>query len=253
MLNLCTSIKWEGFRTKIQTYHQYLSLHCNSSAFTHVLITDSDVFWSARSLRHIWQNYDCARQGKDLVFSSESSCWLDRPCHEEDFGSFYGYLFQNSTTPIPINAFINSGMIMGRKDLVFKLIEYINRDSLTVENFNDQRSATNYSAEILSLNEFAVDYHQFLSAACLFVFPHPHGSGFYSCVSLDQKTYIHRCVPYPVQSFINEGFFLINEKTCLAERNITSRVAHREELSDLSFTPIVWHGMGKKIPLSLNA
>lgn len=247
MLNICEKGDWNGFITKARYYLNYLTKHLQSHSFTHVLITDSDTFWSAQSVNHIWNSYDCARQGKDLVFSTESSCWLDHQCSKEEIQLYYPYLFQNRSQSLQINSFINTGVIMGRKDLVLKMMEYIvNVYSPTVEKFNDQYAMVNYTAERLKPEEFAIDTYQFLSSACLLVVPASPGQrGFYTCLTSDQTIHFHQCVNYPVQDLMQEGYFMINSETCLAEKRVTKEIKYRTALEEMSLTPILWHGMGK--------
>ena len=50
----------------------------------YVILMDSDTFWSVANIKHIWNRFDCARNKKKVVLSTEMSCWVGRYCQAAD-------------------------------------------------------------------------------------------------------------------------------------------------------------------------
>lgn len=71
----------QGFLTKPLIYLNYIkSLITQHSkdidTIYHIILMDSDTFWSVNSIDKIWNAYDCARNNKNIVVSTEMSCWI---------------------------------------------------------------------------------------------------------------------------------------------------------------------------------
>ena len=63
---------------------------------------DSDTFWSANDMHTIWDKFDCSRGNKEVVLSTEMSCWVGRYCTLEDLHRWY----------LPYNYKLFSGSIL---------------------------------------------------------------------------------------------------------------------------------------------
>ena len=70
MTNVCKDQRWEGFLTKPLLYLGWLKnleLKNERGGDNHVILMDSDTFWSSDDIKSIWNKYDCARNKKDVV------------------------------------------------------------------------------------------------------------------------------------------------------------------------------------------
>ena len=58
----------------------YTTLHYTAllGGDNHAILMDSDTFWSPTTLSAIWNKYDCARNNKNILMSSEMSCWVGK-------------------------------------------------------------------------------------------------------------------------------------------------------------------------------
>ena len=99
MKNVCYGENWgkHGYLTKPLLYLNYLKSLPKVSqrgAGVYVILMDSDTFWSANSLQSIWDKFDCSRGDKEVVLSTEMSCWVGRYCTQEDlYRWFYNFNF----------------------------------------------------------------------------------------------------------------------------------------------------------------
>jgi hypothetical protein len=121
MMNVCKGHRWEGFLTKPLLYLNWLKeipLKSPRGGSNHVILMDSDTFWSPTSLTDIWSKYDCARtvQGddgltaqKEILMSTEMSCWVGRYCTQEDIERYYNHTYNTPS----FSPFLNSGLLMG--------------------------------------------------------------------------------------------------------------------------------------------
>lgn len=94
MKNVCYGENWGkfGFLTKPLLYLEYLKSLPQVTAKggkVYTILMDSDTFWSAKSLQTIWDKFDCSRGQKDVVLSTEMSCWVGRYCTQEDLYRWY--------------------------------------------------------------------------------------------------------------------------------------------------------------------
>jgi len=122
MVNVCKAHAWGGFLTKPLLYLEWLLTIPPQNELggdNHVILMDSDTFWAASDQTSIWNKYDCARQGKDLLLSTEMSCWVGRYCTQEDMHRYY-----NHTPSSPsFSPFLNSGVVMGKVNSVRHMLE----------------------------------------------------------------------------------------------------------------------------------
>ena len=170
MKNVCKGENWGkyGFLTKPLIYLEYIkSLMANpNSQLYHIILMDSDTFWSAQSLKQMWNKYDCARQGKNIVISTEMSCWVGRYCQQPDLDRWYS----NILAVPSYSPFVNSGVVMGQLHSVARMLEYVianNQSYFTTyvkHKFDDQYAIADYGINVAP-KEVALDYHQQISAS----------------------------------------------------------------------------------------
>jgi hypothetical protein len=162
ILNICRKAVWEGVGTKPKQYLMFLRHMISqmrrrgiSENDIHVMLADSDTFWSTDSVSSVFRKYDCVRQNKSLVMSTESSCWVGRICTKEDIKHYYGHASSPS-----YSSFINSGLSMGSPSALVHLLEYVVSSNASLINglLEDQRGYASYFAAYPSL--VALDYHQ---------------------------------------------------------------------------------------------
>ena len=160
MINVCKGENWgkHGFLTKPLIYlaniknliQQYAS---NGAAeqLLHVILMDSDTFWSVNDLRKVWNKYDCARGAKNLLVSTEMSCWIGRYCNATDLLRWY----DNPKATPSYSPFANSGIIMGGLKEVANMLEYVivNNHSYWTHygrkyKFDDQYAIADYAIKV---------------------------------------------------------------------------------------------------------
>jgi hypothetical protein len=250
MENVCKGENWGrlGFLTKPLLYLNYLKKFLNSpdASKTHVILMDSDTFWSARNIEHIWYNYDCARGEKNLLLSTEMSCWVGRYCNQTDIDRWY-----SDPSKFPsYSPFVNSGVVMGRIDSMAKMLDYVivnNRSYFTTYGrkykFDDQLAYVDYGL-ITAPQETAIDYYQLISASCSIHAPgDPPDEGWPFLCKNRNGTLSFSCHIY--NNLLKRlGHFQLNQQSCLVHRSVTPTMILKEELESLTMTPIIWHGNG---------
>ena len=170
MKNVCKGENWGkyGFLTKPLIYLNYIKslMTLSDASLTHIVLMDSDTFWSVGSAKKVWNKYDCARGNKNVVISTEMSCWVGRYCQQADLDRWYSNLkLVPSYSP-----FVNSGVVMGQLSSVAKMLEYVitnNQSYYTTyvkHKFDDQYAIADYGINIAP-TEVALDYHQQISAS----------------------------------------------------------------------------------------
>jgi len=251
MKNVCKGENWGklGFLTKPLLYLNYIKsfMTLPDADNTHIILMDSDTFWSATSLAHIWHNYDCARGNKHVVVSTEMSCWVGRYCNQTDIDRWYS----NAHKAPSYSPFVNSGVVMGQIGHVARMLEHVivhNKTYYTTYGrkykFDDQLAIGDY-ALVVAPNDVAVDYHQQISASCSIHAPgDPPDEGWPFLCKNRNGTLSFSCHIYnnPIR---RQGHFHLNKESCLVDRVVTDGMALREELLTLAPAPIVWHGNGK--------
>lgn len=250
MKNVCKGENWGrlGFLTKPLLYLNYIKqfLGQPNADKTHIILMDSDTFWSSPSVVQIWGNYDCARGNKNLVVSTEMSCWVGRYCTQADLDRWY-----NNPDMIPsYSPFVNSGVIMGQIEKVAQMLEYVivnNHSYYTTYGkkykFDDQYAIADYALKVAP-HDCAIDYHQLISASCSIHAPgDPPDEGWPFLCKNRNGTFSFSCHIYN-NLIRRQGHFAINSSDCQAYRLITSGMALTEELETLSRTPLIWHGNG---------
>ena len=238
MLNVCYGKLWEGYVTKLYYYLEHIRSFpriSRTGGRLHVLLMDSDTFFSADEVRSIWERYDCARQGKDLVLSTEMSCWVGRHCTEEDVQHFYASHLSPSYSP-----FINAGAAMGTIDQLVKVLDYIVSHNynyyISLPNgrtrFDDQYALADYFRSRAN-GSIALDHHQqlfgaFASIGYLKDYPNirPH-------VCRNSSGHIvHDC--FDISSVLNRrGFYVVDNDTCRMRRNFSDTEYLEQEMRTL--------------------
>lgn len=244
MVNVCKGLNWgaHGFLTKPILYDKYINtLPLDSN--TYVILMDSDTFWSATSIQQIWSAFDCARNNRNIIVSTEMSCWVGRYCTPDDIKRWYSKIYAESYSP-----FLNSGVIMGLASSVSQMLNFVitNNQSYFItyvkHKFDDQYAIADYAINIAP-DQVQLDYHQQLAASCSvhtvgdvedfgwpFVCKHRNGTLYPSCYDFTAK-------------LTRSSHFRIDEQTCLAHRHLTKTTPELIELETLSLNPIIWHGM----------
>lgn len=247
MVNVCSGENWGklGFLTKPLRYLSVLKDLKKEN--THAILMDSDTYWSAMSVGHIWENYDLARANKNLVVSTEMSCWVGRYCVQADLDRWY-----NSPENIPsYSPFVNSGVLMGKVDSLIKMLEFVvvnNKSYFTTygnkHKFDDQLAIADYALNV-SPQEVAIDYHQLISASCSIHAPSdPPEEGWPFVCKNRNGSFSFSCNIYN-NLLRRQGHFIVNSSTCSVQRKVMDTMYLNVELNSLSKTPIIWHGNGE--------
>ncbi|RYG98426.1 hypothetical protein EON65_51455 [archaeon] len=257
MKNVCKGENWGrlGFLTKPLIYLSYIRsfMTLPDASKYHIILMDSDTFWAASNLQHIWRNYDCARGSKSVVVSTEMSCWVGRYCTQEDIDKWYSDAHKAPS----FSPFINSGVVMGQLSSVARMLEHVvvhNQSYYTTYGrkykFDDQLAIGDYAITVAP-QEVAVDYHQQISASCSVHAPgDPPDEGWPFLCKNRNGTLSFSCHIYN-NLVRRQGHFAVSKDSCLVRRQVSAGMALEEELGSLSLDPIVWHGngAGKKVCL----
>lgn len=259
MINVCKGKNWglHGFLTKPLLYYDYIKSLPSTSprgGGVYVILMDSDTFWATSSIEKIWNKFDCARKGKNMVISSEMSCWIGRYCVQEDMTRWYS----NPSISPSYSPFLNSGVVMGLATEVAKMLNYVivNNASYFItyhkHKFDDQYAIADYAINIAP-SEVQIDYHQQLAASCaVHAVGSPPDEGWpFVCKSTNGSFY-NSCRDY-TNLLTRKGHFRINDTSCFAYRDSKMEMPLYEEMSTIAHDPVIWHGngAGKRTFLSL--
>lgn len=253
MQNVCKGENWGrlGFLTKPLIYLKFIQNILKARAadkdLLHVILMDSDTFWSADKVSTIWNKYDCARGDKHILLATEMSCWVGRYCKEPDLQRWYS----NSKDTPSYSPFVNSGIVMGKMENVAKMLDYVITHNssyfttYTKRKFDDQYAIADYGIKVAP-SEVALDYHQQLSASCSI---HTPGIGNntddgwpFVCKKRDGE--LAMSCPDFTKFSMRRGHFSVDEKSCLVHRSMNAQIPFQEELGSLAADPIIWHGNG---------
>ncbi len=264
IMNVCEGIgSWSrfGFLTKPLQYYQTLTRLNIVSTYNlstlHVILTDSDTFWSVRDLHHLWENYDIVRQEKHLIVASEMGCWVGHHCNKSSIHRWYGDMRRVQVSSSP---FLNSGVIMGRYSDVIKMLQYIlthNQSYFTAFDwrvwqpcqrlfFRDQLAVTDYAFSVAP-DDVAIDYHQRFAASCFILRPTEYQDIVDSrevghvCMKRDGSISFNCTVVNP-NHFSDYNHIRFDSEHCLVHRTPGRSKGFYE---DLALDPVIWHGNGK--------
>jgi hypothetical protein len=256
--NVCAKLNWKalGFLTKPLKYLDYarkVSKETASSKDEHLIIfSDSDTFWNVDSVEKIFQRFDCARGGKDLVMATESTCWVGRYCTVEDINTFYSKISAPS-----YSAFVNSGLLMGYPVALENMFSDIIRNNASAfipkylgnKKYDDQMAFVQYRHK--NPDTVALDYHQHLFGSI--VTSHKTSRDHtipFVCVKpdspSDEDSYDFNCDDQ-TSKVLRLGGMRLDPNTCSYNRYpeaLKSDPALYEAYRTLSRDPIIWHGNG---------
>ena len=252
MRNVCTGRNWgaNGFLTKPLLYLEFLKSLPKKNArggLVYVILMDSDTFWSTNSVQEIWRKFDCARGTKDMVLSTEMSCWVGRYCTESDLKRWYN----NKTIEASpsYSPFANSGVVMGLATKVARMLEYVvaNNQSYFItyhkHKFDDQYAIADYAINVRP-EDVALDYNQQLLASfSIHCDGDPHEDGWPFVCKKTDGTLSNSCPNWTVL-LQRLGHFYVNTETCHVERKYWPNMPISEQLHTLAPDPVIWHGNG---------
>ena len=253
MKNVCYGQRWDGFITKPLLYLAYLKslpIHDNLGRKIHVVFMDSDTFWAVNDIATVWERYDCARQGMDLVISTEMSCWVGRYCTEEDLNRYYSL----SNLSPSYSPFLNSGVAMGTRDALLTMLQYVvdHKEDYIIElangkkKFDDQYAIGDYALHVAN-QSVSLDYHQQLlgSSAAIGYREFYAGRQPFVCRNASGAV-LSGCFDFS-QILSRKGFFRLNP-SCTISRELKANMELGPEMLTLSPSPIIWHtnGVGRR-------
>lgn len=248
MINVCYGKSWKTyeFLTKPMLYKNYVSKLPQDA---YIILMDSDTFWAVDDVSTIWHRFDCARNGKEMVLSTEMQCWIGRYCNEDDIKRWY-----SDVTNIPTySPFANSGVVMGKNQQIIEMLDYVikNNKKYFIEKpgnkykFDDQYAYVDY-AITLKPDIVALDYHQQLLSSFSVHVPALNGEeperwGF-RCKRKNGTISMH-CPDY-TQKMMREGYFHLDQKSCELSRKLPENGALNSYLESISPHTVIWHGNG---------
>lgn len=253
MTNVCKGGNWGsfGFLTKPLLYLQFIKkilAEAQDKELVNVVLMDSDTFWSVDDLSVIWNKFDCARNGKDVVLSTEMSCWVGRFCTKEDLARWYSTSGTDSPSYSP---FANSGVVIGKASKVQAMLEHVikNNHSYYIKftnklKFDDQYAIADYAISVAP-QDVALDYHQQLLASFSINAPaNPPEEG-WPFVCKTRTGEISTSCSVWTKQLSRKGHFYVNDTSCLLRRKTWPDMPLEEELTSLAPDPIIWHGNGE--------
>jgi hypothetical protein len=251
MENACKGLNWgaHGFLTKPLSYLNYIKRILSQSPHPHlvnVILMDSDTFWAVDDVNTIWNKFDCARGKKDVVLSTEMSCWVGRFCTAEDLQRWYSNV---QDTP-SFSPFANSGVVIGSAVKIQKMLEHViaHNKSYYIKykkfKFDDQYAIADYAISVAP-QDIALDYHQQLLASFSINAPtDPYEDGWPFVCKFRNGTVCTSCVVW-TKKMSRVGHFHMMEDRCLLRRKLWDDMPLKEEMETLAVDPIIWHGNGE--------
>jgi len=248
MENVCYGKSWkdQGFLSKPIFYKTKLETLDRSH---YAVLMDSDTFWAVDSLETFWHKFDCTRNGKEVVLSTEMQCWVGRYCTDDDLKRWYSDL---KDTP-SFSPFANSGVIVGKVGSLIDMLDYViknNKDYFVEKHggkmkFDDQYAIADYAITIAP-QVVALDYFQQLSSSFSIHAESdpedPKRWGFV-CKRLNGSI-SHHCPDYTPR-MARQQFFKIDKDTCLASRQtMNPKISLSQFVNTLAPDPAIWHGNG---------
>jgi hypothetical protein len=251
MKNVCSGRNWgaNGYLTKPLLYLDYIRSLLSAApepALVNVVLMDSDTFWAVNDVSTIWNKFDCARGDKDVVLSTEMSCWVGRYCKKEDL-----YRWYNNTHKTPsYSPFANSGVVIGSAIKIQKMLEYVVAHNKSYyityfkNKFDDQYAIADYAISVAP-QDVALDYHQQLLASFSINAPAvPHEDGWPFVCKMRTGEVCLSCVVW-TKLLSRLGHFSLDSSACLLARKYWKEMPLQEELESLAADPIIWHGNGE--------
>jgi len=217
------------------------------------MLLDSDIFWSNPSLDDLFQRYECTRQGRELVVSTELNCWLGRYCKLADVQQLY------ANTPNAYSVFVNSGAMIGTIQSIQLLLTNIteSKDMYFIENsigrrkYDDQFAVSVYALERPSM--VALDVHQHLFATYTMLdhetnqSHHKNKNWPFVCRSSDEPDgkILMKCADHTTKSFQTGSIFFDNKKCAVRRHSARAKGSKIFPVAEtLDDHPVLWHGNG---------
>lgn len=267
MINVCQNIEWKNkLLTKPLTFHAYVNnlileqSRATSTDLIYVMLMDSDTYWAVNDVSDIWNRFDCAREDKEMLVSTEMSCWMGYYCTKDDTEKWYSNIHQARS----FSPFANSGVYIGKATLVRDMLAYIVANNATYYTldtfhkqmkFHDQHAVADYSIRIAP-HLISLDYHQQFAAT--FTVRISEGEKANRKASAVCKTregsLDYHCTDITIKLHNKHQFYMVNSSDCTTYRDNTKVPSeYRYEIMTLAKYPIVWHGNGaaKKVFLQM--
>ena len=249
-------------------YHRYIDTTINNAVISgynvdllHIIIMDSDTFWSVNHVSSIWPLYDCIRGDKDIIVSTELGCWMGTHCNKNDTDKWYP---SHRIMNIPsFSVFVNSGVVMGKALALRDMLAYIlrhNESYLThnikkkppVYQFHDQHAIADYAIRV-NPDAVALDYYQQFVGS--FGIEIAGGDKISPVVCKGRDGNISYHCKESSMDFYNKfpSSVKIHNVTCAVSRKSRDKTPGHYALKGLSPSPLIWHGNGKakKVFLSI--
>eukprot|EP01041_Mallomonas_annulata_P006473 gene6473-13072_t len=253
-INACTGKSWAKYRflSKPIFYRDILqTLIANSTNISqeYVIMMDSDtIFRSNITLSEIFSKFDKISAGKNIVISSEMSCYVGSRCSSKEVSTWY----PNANISEGNSIFLNSGLMMGKAISFIPVLDYIiehNKDyDITKRGkFEDQKAFTDYTFRLFP-NIITLDYNQELFASFPSYFAYPGFRNRYTCKSLNHEIVstcdetCFECTPAMAENELK--FLVFDESICSIFRNKSPAPHLLKLLSNLAEDPLIWHGNG---------
>jgi hypothetical protein len=254
------NIAWgnETFFNKPKNYLAHLQMIMNQKDFepstTYAVLLDSDTFWVTKSVKEIWKRFDCIRNNKSIVISTEFSCWMGNFCTSEQVKKYY------TTTENGGSVFINSGAVIGLVTELINMLLYMTTNKkqfevLTIDNkleYRDQNAMTIY-AKLFS-QFVTLDTRQYIFA------------NFPILLSLQniniksKRKYIGVCkynidsnspISYNCEHYEwllrSQSGYIFDDHSCQLSRNFSVLLFNKRLynfVENISPTTLLWHGNG---------
>jgi len=276
--NVCYGKPWAGFITKPSTYINYMK-ELNGPE-NHAILMDSDTMFSGiTTAAQIWNRYDCIlkkqlaeNSHREIVMSTETSCWVGQYCTEENITKYYSpELMANVPSYSP---FANSGMIMGSVRALREMLSYVvahHRDYFLFKPhqnnrylFDDQFAYADYCHSVRP-ELCALDYHQSLAASISMtwedVLPQDQSASTWPfvCRVLGSDKISHHC-PDVTFKVARAGYMTVDPDTCAIVREwqphnsktLPENFLYKAQLQSLDPRPAIYHGNGAGKNVILN-
>lgn len=278
--NVCYGKPWTGFITKPTTYINYMKEHRDDNSYA--ILMDSDTMFSGIStVAQIWNKYDCIlkkylpeNRHREIVMSTETSCWVGQYCTPENITKYYNASVMAKTPSY--SPFANSGMIMGSMNALTTMLNYVVEHS---ENyflfkphqnhrylFDDQFAYADYCHSV-EPSVCKLDYHQSLAASISMTWDDapPSASGInpnswpFVCRVLGSDQVSYNC-PDVTFKVARAGYMTLDPVTCGIVRewkphnseNLYPNFVFKEQLQTLDPRPAIYHGNGAGKNVILN-
>ena len=175
-LNVCANLTWHGYGWKLKQFAKYAAELASRVPRSKdkcepvlLLLDGNDVILnkhvSARELERRFRAY-----GKQVLFSSETTCWVGRICSDKDIAAYYSHPgFDGST----VSPYINSAL-MGTAAALAEVLHTVAAAENDTDTFDDQKALTELmSGRLASRYSIGVDTRQAIFGSTVWSQPYP--------------------------------------------------------------------------------